>query len=99
MACKTYVDDLRSIAATNSLAKEATHQVYTDMGCICLHDTTRKHLPISQTPGEWTGCITLSYEGVGLFIAFSEKKWNQAKGMIAKCYHGLFLLHPGITFD
>ena len=50
-ACKTYVDDLRSITATQSLANEATHQIYTNMGYLVLQDSTRKRRPISQTLG------------------------------------------------
>ena len=49
--CKTYVDDLRSIVATQSLAKEATHQVDTTMVYLVLQDATKKRRPISQTPG------------------------------------------------
>ena len=76
-ACKTYVDELISIAATQSLAKEATHQVETTMGYLDLQDDTRKRRPIYQTPGGWTGSITISLEGVGLFVTVSEKKWNK----------------------
>ena len=83
-ACKTYFDNLQSIVATQSLAKEATHQVYTPMVYLGLQDATSKRRPISQTTGEWTGYITLSLEAVGLFIMVSEKKWNKAKEMIAK---------------
>ena len=82
MACKTYVDDLRSISATQSLTKEATHQVYTTMGYIVMQDATRKRRPISQTMGECTGSVTLSLEGVCLFVTVSEKKWNKAKDII-----------------
>ena len=78
-ACKTNADDLQSIAATQSLANEATHQVETIMGYLGLQDTTRKLRPIYQTPGEWTGSITILLEGVGLFITISEKKWNKEK--------------------
>ena len=49
-ACNTYVDDLRSIASTQSLAKESTHQVDITMGYLCLQDDTRKRWPVSQTP-------------------------------------------------
>ena len=85
-ACKTYFDNLQSIVATQSLAKEATHQVYTPMVYLGLQDATSKRRPISQTTGEWTGYITLSLEAVGLFIMVSEKKWNKAKEMIAKIF-------------
>ena len=55
-----YVDDIKYIAATESLAKEANHQVETTVGYLGLHDATRNRRPIYQTPGEWTGSITLS---------------------------------------
>ena len=71
MACKTYVNDLSSIAEPQSLAKESTHQVETNMGYLCLKDDTRKRYTISQTPGEWNVSITLSIEGVGLFVTVS----------------------------
>ena len=78
-ACNTDVDDLQSIAATQSLAKEATHQVETNMEFLGLQDDTRNWSSISQTSGECTGSITLSLECVGLFVTVSEKKWNKAK--------------------
>ena len=53
------------------------------MGYLGLQDATSKWRPISQTPGKCTGSITLSLEGVGLFVAVSETKWNKAKEMIA----------------
>ena len=76
-ARKMYVDDLISIAANQSLAKEATHQVETTTRYIGLQDANRKWRPISQTPGEWNGSITLLIEGVFVFITVSEKKWNK----------------------
>ena len=54
------------------------------MGYLGLKDATRKQRPISQTPGEWTGSITISLEGVVLFIMVSEKKRNKEKQMIAE---------------
>ena len=52
------------------------------MGYLGLQDAPRKRRPISKTPGEWTGLITLSIEALGLFVTVSEKKWNKAKEMI-----------------
>ena len=49
------------------------------MGYLGLQNATRKRRPISQTPGEWTGSIIISIEGMGLFVKDSEKKWNKAK--------------------
>ena len=70
-SCKTYVDDLRSIAETQSFSKEANHQVETTMWNIGLQDATSMWRPISQTPGKWTGSITLLLESVGLFVKIS----------------------------
>ena len=53
------------------------------MGYLCLQDAAQKRRPTSQTPGEWTGSINLSLEGVVLFVTDSEKKWNKAKEIIA----------------
>ena len=64
------------------MTKKSTHQVDTTMGYLGLQDAPRKRRPISKTPGEWTGLITLSIEALGLFVTVSEKKWNKAKEMI-----------------
>ena len=71
MSCKTYVNDLQSISATQLLAKEDTHQVETTMGYLGLQDATRNWRPISQTQGEWTGYIAISLEVIGLFVTVS----------------------------
>ena len=82
--CKTFVDDLRSIGATEQACRNATHRVETMMGYLVgLQDATRKRRPESQSPGEWTGSISRAIEGVGLFVTVSPKKWTKAKNHIA----------------
>ena len=71
MACKTYVDDLRSIASTQSLVKESTKKMETAIGYIGLKDATRKRRPISQTTGECNGSINISLGGIDLFVTVS----------------------------
>ena len=94
-----YVDEIISIASTQPLAKEATNQAENNIGFLGLQDATRKRRPIYQTPGEWTELITLSLEGVGLFVAVSNKKWNKAKYMIANFYCCFILLQTGLNFS
>ena len=53
------------------------------MGYLRLKNATRKRRTISQTLGKWIGSITLSLEGVGLFVIVSEKNWDKEKEMIA----------------
>ena len=55
------------------------------MGYLLLQDATKKWRHISQTRGECTVSITLSIEGVGLFVTVPEKKRNKEKYMISKC--------------
>ena len=81
--CKTFMDDSRGIGATRELCHEATHQVETLMSYLGLQDAARKRRPNSQTPGEWTGSITLALEGVGLFVTVSQKKWDKCKAIIS----------------
>ena len=71
------------IGPTRELCHEATHWVETFMSYLGLQDAARKRRPNSQTPGEWTGSITLALEGVGLFITVSQKKWDKAKSLIS----------------
>ena len=54
------------------------------MDYLGLKDTKRKWRPISQTLGDWAGSITISLEGVGLFVTASEKKWNKSKYIIGE---------------
>ena len=89
-ACRTYIDALRYIAATQSLDKEATHQVDTNMGYLGLNYDTRKQCSIYQTPWGCNGYITISLEGVVLFVTVLEKKWNKAKYIIAKSLSHFF---------
>ena len=81
--CKTFMDDSRGIGATRELCHEATHRVETLMSYLGLQDAARKRRPNSQTPGEWTGSITLALEGVGLFVTVSQKKWDKCKTIIS----------------
>ena len=81
-ACKTFVDDLRSVAATKKLSRDVTHCVETVMGYLGLQDATRKRCPNSQTLGDWTGSINLSLENVGLCVTVSENKWSRSKEII-----------------
>ena len=81
-ACKTFVDDLRSVVATQKLSRDATRRIETVMGYLGLQDATRKRHPKSQTPGEWTGSITLLPENAGLCVTLSERKWGRAKEII-----------------
>ena len=81
---KTFMDDSRGVGATRELCQEATHRIETLMSYLGVQDATRKRRPNSQTPGEWTGSITLALEGVGLFVTVSQKKWDKAKGIIAE---------------
>ena len=52
------------------------------MSYLGLQDATRKRRPDSQAPGEWTGSIIRSIDGVGLFVTVSQKKWDKARAMI-----------------
>ena len=81
-ACKTFVDDSRSVAATQKLARDATYRVEIVMGYLVLQDTTINCRLNSQTPEEWTGYITFFLENIGLFVTVSERKRGKAKEII-----------------
>ena len=81
-ACNNFVDDPRSVPATQKLARDATHCVDTVMGYLGLQEATRKRSTNSQTTGEWTGYITLSLENVGLFVTMSERNWGRDEEII-----------------
>ena len=59
-ACKTFVDDSRPVAATQKLARDATHRIETVVGYLGFQDATRKWIPNSKTPSYCTGSTTLS---------------------------------------
>ena len=80
--CKTFVDDLQSVASTKKLSRDATHRIDTVMGYLGLQDATRKRRPNSQTLGECTGSITFFLENVVLCVTVSKKKWVKAKEII-----------------
>ena len=81
-ALKTFVYDLRSVAAKKKLSRDVNHRIETVMGYLGLQDTTRERIPNYQTYGEWTGSITLLLEKFGLCVTISEKKWNISKETI-----------------
>ena len=81
-ACKTFVDDLRSVAATKKLSWYENHCIETVVGYLGLQDATINRRPNSQTSGELTGSITLSLKNVGLCVTVSEKKWGISKEII-----------------
>ena len=54
-------------------------QSWTTLGC---RTQLESGAPNHQTPGEWTGSITLSLENVGLCVTVSEIKWNKSKEII-----------------
>ena len=78
-ACKDFLYDSRSVAATQTLSRDVIHRIKTVMGYLGLQDATRKGRPNSQTPGEWTGSITFSLENISPCVTLSEKKWGRPK--------------------
>ena len=54
------------------------------MSYLGIQDATRKRRPITQTPGEWTGSIVLSVEGVGVFVTISQQKWDRTRAILIK---------------
>ena len=81
-ACNNFVDDPRSVPATQKLARDATHCVDTVMGYLGLQDATRKRCPKPQMTGECTGSTTLSLGNVDLFVTVSERNWGRAEEII-----------------
>ena len=65
--CKTFVDDLWSVAATQKLSRYDTHRIDIVMD----YQTTRNRRPNSQTPGEWTGSMKVLLENTGLCVNVS----------------------------
>jgi hypothetical protein len=84
IACdvKTFVDDYRTSGPTFQEVQRATHKLETTMSYLGVQDAVRKRRPCTQTPGEWTGAISLAIEDVGLFVTVSEKKWAKAKNIL-----------------
>ena len=84
IACdvKTFVDDYRTCGPTFADVQRATHKLETTMSYLGVQDAVRKRRPCTQTPGEWTGAISLAIEDVGLFVTVSEKKWAKAKNIL-----------------
>jgi hypothetical protein len=84
IACdvKTFVDDYRTCGPTFPEVQRATHKLETTMSYLGVQDAVRKRRPCTQTPGEWTGAISLAIEDVGLFVTVSEKKWAKAKSIL-----------------
>ena len=80
--CKNFVDDSRSVTATQNLVRDDTHRVETVLGYLGLQGATRKRIPNPQTPGKWKGFTTLALDNVGLFVTVSERKWDRAKEII-----------------
>ena len=75
----TFADDLSTVAATQKLSSYATHSIETVVVCLGLQDETRKQCPNFQSPGDWTGYMTLLLENAGLCVTVSKKKWVRAK--------------------
>lgn len=80
--CKTYVDDLRTIGASEQGARRATHLIETGLTYLGEQDSTRKRRPESQQPGAWSGSISLSIPNQGLYVKVSMEKWIRAQNIV-----------------
>ena len=76
---ESYVDDIRTGAASESLAWKTSRRVASWTNYLGQQDAPRKRRPPSQTPGAWAGAMCLAKPDMGLFVTCSEEKWLKGK--------------------
>jgi hypothetical protein len=89
----TYVDDLRTIGASEKLCQEVTHRVASVVNYLGMQDAPRKRRPASQTPGAWAGSlVTTNSEGV--YVSVFQERWDKTKAIVSKMEEVLENDHP-----
>jgi len=73
------VDDIRTGAASESLAWKTSRRVASWINYLGQQDAPRKRRPPSQTPGAWAGAMCFAKPEMGLFVTCSEEKWLKGK--------------------
>jgi hypothetical protein len=79
---KRYVDDLRTLGASEEACWRVTHKLATMFAYLGLQVALRKLRPPTQQPGPWAGTIAFSCaQGVG--VTCPLYKWTKAQGQLA----------------
>jgi hypothetical protein len=79
----TYVDDLRTIGASEELCQEVTHRVASVVNYLGMQDAPRKRRPASQTPGAWAGSL-ITTDNEGFYVCVPRMLGQDQSNLI--CY-------------
>ena len=79
---ETYVDDVRTGAATEEFAEATTHAVASRINYLGQQDSPRKRRRVSLEPGAWSGAVIVSDMAKSLFVTCSMEKWLKTKAIV-----------------
>ena len=79
---ETYVDDVRTGAATEEFAELTTHAVASRINYLGQQDSPRKRRRVSSKPGAWSGAVIVSEKEENLFVTCSMEKWLKTKSIV-----------------
>ena len=79
----TYIDDIRSGAASERNCRETTRRIASWANYFGQQDAARKRRQPARRPGAWAGAMCFSND-VGLFVTCTQKKWDKGISIIEK---------------
>jgi hypothetical protein len=77
----TYIDDLRTIGASEELCQEVTHRVASVVNYLGMQDAPRKRRAPSQSPGAWAGSMVTTDDS-GVYVSVSQERWDKTKQIL-----------------
>ena len=75
----SYVDDVRTAAATKEACDNTSHAVATKINYLGQQDAARKRESASKTPGVWAGASMETDAEKGVFASISVEKWKSVE--------------------
>ena len=96
---ETYVDDVRTGAATEEMAELTTHAIASRINYLGQQDSPRKRRRVGLEPGAWSGAVIISENNESLFVTCSAEKWLKTQSIVEKLRHELDLGGKSVTLD
>ena len=85
----TYIDDIRTGGASESLAWAASRRVASVVQYLGLQDAPRKRRAPSRTPGAWAGAMCSTDDMGNVLVTCSKEKWVKAKNIIERWHESV----------
>ena len=80
----SYIDDICTGDDSETGRRHTTRRVASRINYLGQQDAPRKRRPPSKKSGAWLGAMCKSVSGKGLFVTYSQDKWDKAKEIMER---------------